>query len=134
MNVSMPGEAVQITLLATEALPASESDRQSFIRWKLNKTVPLDVSSAQVACEVLGENRVVDLLTGLGTLLRRPYSRAAPATFLRGSFGTVWDVLIRLGMLLRRPYSRTTHAMVLRGSVGMVRHGLIQLRRLLPRP
>ena len=63
--VVIPDDAVRITLLATESFPASESDRQSFIRWKLKKNVPFDVSSAHVAYEVLGENPVVDLLTVL---------------------------------------------------------------------
>ena len=63
--VIIPDDAVRITLLATELFPASESERQSFIRWKLKKNVPFDVSSAHVAYELLGENGVVDLLTVL---------------------------------------------------------------------
>jgi Tfp pilus assembly PilM family ATPase len=63
--VVIPDDAVRITLLETESFPSSEAERQTFIRWKLKKHVPFDVSTSQAAYQRLGENGTVSVLAGL---------------------------------------------------------------------
>lgn len=63
--VVIPDDAVRTTLVETESFPSSLREQDSFIRWKLKKSLPFDVSGARVACQKLGENGVVEILAVL---------------------------------------------------------------------
>jgi type IV pilus assembly protein PilM len=52
--VIVPDDAVRIAFLTVEKLSKDPEERQTFIRWKLKKTVPFDVDSAQIAVRILG--------------------------------------------------------------------------------
>jgi hypothetical protein len=55
--VVVPDETARISLLASENPSKSQEEQQAFIRWKLKKTVPFDVDTAQVAYRLIGPNR-----------------------------------------------------------------------------
>jgi hypothetical protein len=50
----LPDEAARISLVNAEALPKTLQEQQTFLRWKLKKTVPFDVDTAQIAFRVIG--------------------------------------------------------------------------------
>ena len=50
----LPDEAARISLINTETLPKTLQEQQTFLRWKLKKTVPFDADSAQIAFRVIG--------------------------------------------------------------------------------
>jgi type IV pilus assembly protein PilM len=70
IGVVIPDDSARISFITTETLPGSEEERIAFIRWKLKKTVPFDVDSAQIAYDVIetrsvGDNKGTDLLVAL---------------------------------------------------------------------
>jgi type IV pilus assembly protein PilM len=61
---------VRISFITTETLPGTEDERTAFIRWKLKKTVPFEIDTAQIAYNIVGtrlngEDRGTDLLVTL---------------------------------------------------------------------
>ncbi len=50
----LPDEAARISLVNAETLPKTIEEKQTFLRWKLKKTVPFDADSAQIAFRVVG--------------------------------------------------------------------------------
>jgi type IV pilus assembly protein PilM len=54
IGVVVPDDTARISLIVSEKLPSDPLEHQTFIRWKLKKTVPFDVENAQVAFRVLG--------------------------------------------------------------------------------
>jgi type IV pilus assembly protein PilM len=52
--VVVPDDAVRIAFLTVEKLSKDPEEQQTFIRWKLKKTVPFDVDSSQIAFRILG--------------------------------------------------------------------------------
>ena len=70
MSVVIPDDSCRIALVTAESLAGKEEDREAFLRWKLKKSVPFDVDTAQIAYEVLGphegtEGKGVDVLVAL---------------------------------------------------------------------
>ena len=70
IGVVIPDDAARISFLTAESLPGTEEERAAFIRWKLKKTVPFDVDTAQIAFNVMGtrltgDNKGTDLLVAL---------------------------------------------------------------------
>jgi type IV pilus assembly protein PilM len=67
--VVIPDESSRIAFLSTENPPSKPQEREAFVRWKLKKSVPFDVDSAQVAYKVLGpssgDEKGVDILVAL---------------------------------------------------------------------
>jgi type IV pilus assembly protein PilM len=66
--VVVPDETVRIALLTAERLSRNAEEQRTFIRWKLKKSVPFDVDTAQVAYRILGPHRRgsgVDMLVAL---------------------------------------------------------------------
>ena len=66
--VVIPDEGARISLLTSENPSRAPEEQQAFIRWKLKKTVPFDVDTAQVAYRLLGPNRSgagVDMLVAV---------------------------------------------------------------------
>jgi type IV pilus assembly protein PilM len=57
ISVVIPDESSRIAFLTVDSLSGSKQDRETFIRWKLKKSVPFDVDSAQIAYQVLGPHR-----------------------------------------------------------------------------
>jgi hypothetical protein len=53
----IPDESARITFLTTDTLPKTVEEQQTFLRWKLKKTVPFDVDRAQLAFRVLGDRK-----------------------------------------------------------------------------
>jgi type IV pilus assembly protein PilM len=54
MSVVIPDESSRITFVTVENLAGKAEDRDAFIRWKLKKSVPFDVDTAQLAYQILG--------------------------------------------------------------------------------
>jgi type IV pilus assembly protein PilM len=52
----IPDDTARISFVTAETLPGNEEERQTFIRWKLKKTVPFDVDTAQIAYRILGRH------------------------------------------------------------------------------
>lgn len=52
--IVIPDETARITFVTAEKLPKTLQEQQTFIRWKLKKTVPFDVDTAQLAFRVVG--------------------------------------------------------------------------------
>lgn len=74
--VVIPDDAVRITILDAESLPGVESERVQFIRWKLKKHVPFDVSLARVAYSFVSTNGVTRLVVVLSPQsVTRQYER-----------------------------------------------------------
>ncbi len=65
LSLVIPDEAVRITLLNVDSLPAADTDRRAIIRWKLKKNVPFDIDSARVEYQILSENPSLELLVAL---------------------------------------------------------------------
>ena len=63
ITVVVPDEAARIAFLTAENLSKDLEERRAFIRWKLKKTVPFDVDSAQVAFRLLGPHHASDELS-----------------------------------------------------------------------
>jgi type IV pilus assembly protein PilM len=68
--VVIPDDSVRISFITTETLPGTEDERTAFIRWKLKKTVPFEIDTAQIAYNIVGtrlngEDRGTDLLVTL---------------------------------------------------------------------
>lgn len=64
----VPDETARISFLSVENLSKNVEGQKTFIRWKLKKTVPFDVDTAQVAYRVIGPHRGgpgVDMLVAL---------------------------------------------------------------------
>lgn len=55
--VVFPDETARIAFLTAERPSRTTEEQQAFIRWKLKKTVPFDVDTAQVAYRIVGPNR-----------------------------------------------------------------------------
>jgi type IV pilus assembly protein PilM len=70
MSVVIPDDSSRIALVTAENLSGKAEDREAFIRWKLKKTVPFDVDTAQIAYQILGpregpEGKGVDVIVAL---------------------------------------------------------------------
>jgi hypothetical protein len=70
IGIVIPDDSTRVTFITAESLPSSEEERAVFIRWKLKKTVPFDVDTAQIAFTVIGsrtsgENKGTDLMVTL---------------------------------------------------------------------
>ena len=68
--VVIPDEASRIAFITVESLSGSSQDRETFVRWKLRKSVPFDIDSAQIAYHVLGahagaEGKGIDIMVVL---------------------------------------------------------------------
>ena len=51
--VVIPDDAARIAFVTTETLPKTVAEQQTVLRWKLKKSIPFDVDSAQIAFRVL---------------------------------------------------------------------------------
>jgi type IV pilus assembly protein PilM len=49
----IPDDAARIAFVNAETLPKNIDEQQTFLRWKLKKSVPFDVDTAQIAFRVL---------------------------------------------------------------------------------
>jgi type IV pilus assembly protein PilM len=66
--VVVPDDTARIAFLAAENPSRNPEEQRTFIRWKLKKTVPFDVDSAQIAYRILSRqkgNAGVDILVAL---------------------------------------------------------------------
>jgi hypothetical protein len=66
--VVVPDSTARIAFLTADKLSSNPEERRTFIRWKLKKSIPFDVDTAQVAYRVLGPHRTgtgVDMLVAL---------------------------------------------------------------------
>jgi type IV pilus assembly protein PilM len=66
--VVVPDDTSRIAFLTAEKPSKNPEEQNTFIRWKLKKTVPFDVDSAQIAYRILGPPRAgtaVDILVAL---------------------------------------------------------------------
>jgi type IV pilus assembly protein PilM len=54
--VVIPDEAARISFVSAETLPKTAEEQRTFLRWKLKKTVPFDVDTAQIAFQVVGSH------------------------------------------------------------------------------
>jgi len=66
--VVVPDSTARIAFLTAENPSSNPEERRTFIRWKLKKSIPFDVDTAQVAYRVLGPHRTgtgVDMLVAL---------------------------------------------------------------------
>jgi type IV pilus assembly protein PilM len=66
--VVVPDETARIAFLTAENPSTNPEEQRTFIRWKLKKSVPFDVDTAQVAYRVLGPHRGgsgVDIMVAL---------------------------------------------------------------------
>jgi len=54
MSVVIPDDSSRIALVTADNLAGKAGDREAFLRWKLKKTVPFEVETAQIAYQVLG--------------------------------------------------------------------------------
>jgi len=57
IGVVIPDDAARIAFLTAENLPSGQEERETFIRWKLKKSMPFDVDTAQVAYKILGSQK-----------------------------------------------------------------------------
>jgi type IV pilus assembly protein PilM len=70
MSVVIPDDSSRIALVPAENLSGKVEEREAFLRWKLKKTVPFDVDTAQIAYQILGaregaEGKGVDVIVAL---------------------------------------------------------------------
>jgi type IV pilus assembly protein PilM len=65
--VVVPDDTARITFLTADKAAKNPEEQQTFIRWKLKKTVPFDIDSAQLAYRVVGPHRGhgVDILVAM---------------------------------------------------------------------
>ncbi len=64
----VPDDTARIAFVTAENLSKNHEDQKTFIRWKLKKTVPFDVDTAQVSYRIVGPHRTgsgVDMLVAL---------------------------------------------------------------------
>ena len=59
VSVVIPDDSSRIALVAAENLPNKAEDREAFLRWKLKKSVPFDVDTAQIAYQIMGPRQGV---------------------------------------------------------------------------
>ena len=55
--VVIPDDAARIAFVTTDTLPKTLVEQQTFLRWKLKKSVPFDVDTAQIAFRILGNRK-----------------------------------------------------------------------------
>jgi type IV pilus assembly protein PilM len=60
VSVIIPDDSSRIALVTVEKLAGKTEDRESFLRWKMKKSVPFDVDAAQIAYQVLGPHEGTD--------------------------------------------------------------------------
>lgn len=70
ISVVIPDESSRIAFVTAENLSGKSADREAFLRWKLKKSVPFDVDTAQIAYQVLGphegpDEKGVDIMVAL---------------------------------------------------------------------
>ena len=70
VSVVIPDDSSRIAFLTVDGLTGSVHDRETFVRWKLKKSVPFDVDAAQVSYQVLGphlgpEGKGIDIVVAL---------------------------------------------------------------------
>jgi hypothetical protein len=70
VSVVIPDESSRIAFITAESLTGTRQDRETFVRWKLKKSTPFDVDSAQIAYQVLGphvgpDGKGLDLVVAL---------------------------------------------------------------------
>ena len=70
IGVVIPDDAARISFITAETLPGSYEEKAAFIRWKLKKTVPFEVDTAQIAFNVMGtrlagDNKGTDMMVTL---------------------------------------------------------------------
>ena len=70
VSVIIPDDSSRIALVTVEKLAGKAEDRESFLRWKMKKSVPFDVDTAQIAYQVLGphegsDEKGVDVIVAL---------------------------------------------------------------------
>jgi len=70
ISVVIPDDSSRIAFLTAESLTGTIQDRESFVRWKLKKSVPFDVDAAQIAYQVLGphvgpDGKGIDIVVAL---------------------------------------------------------------------
>src|SRR5205807_57505 len=66
--IVVPDDMARIAFVTAEKPSKNSEEQSTFIRWKLKKTVPFDVDSAQIAYRTLGPHRGgpgVDILVAL---------------------------------------------------------------------
>jgi type IV pilus assembly protein PilM len=66
--VIIPDETARIAFLTAEKPSKNSAEQETFIRWKLKKSIPFDVDTAQVSYRILGPHRSgagVDMLVAL---------------------------------------------------------------------
>lgn len=59
----IPDDAARIAFVTAENMPKNAEEQKTFLRWKLKKTVPFDVDSAQIACRTVGPQEVLVALS-----------------------------------------------------------------------
>jgi type IV pilus assembly protein PilM len=70
IGVVIPDDSSRISFITMETLPGTEEERTAFIRWKLKKTVPFEIDTAQIAYNIMGtrfngDDKGTDLLVTL---------------------------------------------------------------------
>jgi type IV pilus assembly protein PilM len=69
VSVVIPDDSSRIAFLTVDSLAGSKQDRETFVRWKLKKSVPFDVDAAQISYQVLGahvgEGKGIDIVVAL---------------------------------------------------------------------
>lgn len=70
VSVVIPDDSSRIAFLTVDGLTGNAHDRETFVRWKLKKSVPFDVDAAQVSYQVLGphigpEGKGIDIVVAL---------------------------------------------------------------------
>jgi type IV pilus assembly protein PilM len=70
VSVVIPDDSSRIAFLTADSLTGTTQDRETFVRWKLKKSTPFDVDSAQIAYQVLGphvgaEGKGIDIVVAL---------------------------------------------------------------------
>lgn len=63
IGLVIPDEAARISFLTAENLPSDPEELRTFIRWKLKKTVPFDVDTAQVAYRLIDPSELLVALS-----------------------------------------------------------------------
>jgi type IV pilus assembly protein PilM len=68
ITLVVPDDMVRIAFLTADNRSKNSEERETFIRWKLKKTVPFDVDSAQIAYRIVGSqpgSTAVDMIVAL---------------------------------------------------------------------
>jgi type IV pilus assembly protein PilM len=66
----LPDNALRITVLDFESLPAKEEERQSLIKFRIRKTLPFDVDEAAFSYHVQAGNKVIVAVTPVEVIAR----------------------------------------------------------------